>query len=110
MTRVHGRTVLANFEDADHAQLAAQLIRREDLGEVRVDLLTEHVGERPPTRSAEAEYHGPDMGLVSDLLGDSPTDLVTRRPRLDPVLLTILTDADRVPRVVSIIKECGGSV
>lgn len=110
MTRVHGRTILANFEDVEAAGQAAQRIRHHDLGYAKVDLLTEHVGERPPVHSAESRYHGPDLGLVSDLLGDSPTELVTRRPRLDPVLLTVVTDADRVPRVVAVIREFGGSV
>jgi len=111
MTRIHSRTVLANFEDLGRAREAARRIRREGLGQAQVDALTDHVGD-PTWRPGDIlePLAGPDMDLVSDVLGDS-NDLLAKRPRLDEsVLLTVVTEEAKVRNVVSIIKASGGSV
>jgi len=111
LTRIHSRTILAGFGDFGRAREAARRIRREGLGHTQVDALTDHVGD--PVWSAGDVLEplvGPDMDTVSDVLGDS-NDILAKRPRLEEtVLLTVVTEEARVPDVVAIIKETGGSV
>ncbi len=111
MQRVHGRTVLADFASLAQAREAERRIRREGLGHARVDVLAGHTGDqRFAAESLLEPLVGPDMDMVVDALGESPANLLARRPRPGRVLLTVVTREEDVPAVVSVVKDAGGSV
>lgn len=125
MTRVHGRTVLASFRTLGPAREAARRIREKDLGSTQVDDLSGRSGDAAARLGPEDTLFGPDAGFFSaNNLGplstttyalgehavEHPGAPAGHRPRSGDILLTVVADEDKVPAVVSIIKEHGGSV
>ncbi len=125
MTRVHGRSVLANFDTPGPAHEASRRIREKGLGTTQVSDLADFDAGTATQRADRAEILGPDAGLYSsDNLGplsltsytliedslDHPTALTSHRPRLGSTLLTVVAAESDVPAVVAIIKDLGGNV
>ncbi len=127
MTRVRGRTILANFETRASAHEASQRIRERRLGTTRISDLTARPGPGVAVGTSRSEAGllgddaslysannlGPlsstDYALIQDSL-DHPSALIGHRPRLGSILLTVITSEENVPAVVAIVKEQDGWV
>lgn len=134
MTRVHGRTVLAFFSNAGDARQAARQIQERDLGQTRISTLSsalsEGVGPRVEDRGPgglepDESFFAPGAGLFSSnnlgplsatvyALGETAAP-GSAGPPVGPsgpgdILLTVVTEEDKVPAVVAVIRGRGGSV